>query len=270
MMKKWMVFLMALCCLSFSAAGQTRQCIPVRTADQVPFDNGEKLRFSVSYNWLGVRTDVASAIMSTDRFSFNGEPTWRIAFFVKTAKFFDVFFPVREHFESYVRISDFRPQQFLRDTKEGSYTAYNLFQYDWQARTVGGDINKSSSGRQQVQFPLGDCTADLPALVYSIRNMDRDALKIGVPYTVSFVMDTKNNDITLICKGVEQRKVAGLGKINCLKFSISVNAGEVFEGNEDAFIWFSDDEHRIPVYFTAPLKVGGVSGRLVASEGLKP
>lgn len=270
MMKKWMVFLTALCCLSFSLAGQTKQCLPVRTPDQVPFGHGEKLHFSLSYNWLGVRTDVASATMSVDEFAFNVEPTWRIAFFVKTAKFFDVFFPVREHFESSVRVRDFRPQQFLRDTKEGNYTAYNLFRYDWEARTVGGDINKSSSGQQQVQFPLGDCTADICALVYSIRNMDKNALKIGTPYTVSFVMDTHYNDITLVCKGVEQRKVAGMGKVNCLKFSISVNAGEVFEGNEDAFIWFTDDDHRIPVYFTAPLKVGAVAGRLVRSEGLKP
>lgn len=270
MMKKWMVFLTALCCLSFSMAGQSRQCLPVRSPDQVPYGEGEKLNFSLSYNWLGVKTDVASATMSVGKTDFNGIPSWKISFFVKTAKFFDVFFSVREHFESIVGIQDGRPRKFLRDTKEGNYTAYNLFYYDWDARIVGGDINKSTSGKQQVQFKLGDCTADLPALVYSIRNLDRNALKIGVPYTVSFVMDTKNSDITLVCKGVEKRKVAGMGKVDCLKFSISVRAGEVFEGGEDAVLWITDDEHRIPVLFTAPLKVGAVAGRLVGSEGLKP
>lgn len=270
MMKKWMVFLTALCCLSFSVAGQTRQCLPVRTPDQVPYGDGEKLTFAISYNWLGVKTDVARATMSVGETAFDGTPSWKIGFFAKTAKFFDVFFPVRENFESIVGIADGRPRKFLRDTKEGNYTAYNLFYYDWNARVVGGDIDKSSSGKQRVEFPLGDCTSDLPALVYSIRNMDRDALRMNVPYTVSFVMDTKYSDITLVCKGVEPRKVAGLGKVNCLKFSISVNAGEVFDGGEDAFIWFTDDDRRMPVYFKAPLKIGAVGGRLTACEGLKP
>ena len=42
----------------------------------------------------------------------------------------------------------------------------------------------------------------------------------------------------------------------------------MFEGNEDAILWFSDDDNRLPVAFMAPLKVGAMNGRLASYEGL--
>ena len=54
-----------------------------------------------------------------------------------------------------------------------------------------------------------------------------------------------------------------------MKFAAKLIAGEVFGSEQDMFVWITEDENRIPVYFEAPLKVGRASGRLIGWEGLK-
>ena len=49
---------------------------------------------------------------------------------------------------------------------------------------------------------------------------------------------------------------------------VVLRKGEVVEGNEDALLWFSDDDNRLLVAFMAPLKVGAMNGRLATYEGL--
>ena len=68
--------------------------------------------------------------------------------------------------------------------------------------------------------------------------------------------------------GVFDSGVGGIGTLAARKFGLSLNKGEVFEGNQDAILWFSDDDNRIPVAFMAPLKVGAMNGRLKSYAGL--
>ena len=46
-------------------------------------------------------------------------------------------------------------------------------------------------------------------------------------------------------------------------------AREAFRRKEGMYMWFTDDDNRIPVLFKAPIKVGEVSGYLESYEGLK-
>ena len=61
----------------------------------------------------------------------------------------------------------------------------------------------------------------------------------------------------------------GLGKVNAIKFSARLIAGEVFKGDTDVMMWISDDDNKVPVYFESPILVGTASGRMSGYEGLK-
>jgi len=181
--------------------------------------------------------------------------------------FFDIFFKVRERFESWF-LDGVQPRKFIRDTHEGSYFAYNLYQYQPSAGIIHADLDSQTAGKRTADLQYGDCTFDLPALLYFTRNMDVSNLQEGKTYHITFAIDEDIQVLTLTFKGRENKYVKGLGTVASMKFGCSVMAGEMFEGDEDALLWISDDENRIPVYFYAPLRVGGVAGRLTGHESL--
>ena len=67
----------------------------------------------------------------------------------------------------------------------------------------------------------------------------------------------------------EKKYIKGIGTVKTMKFAAKLIAGDVFGSGQDMFVWITEDENRIPVYFEAPLKVGRASGCLIGWEGLK-
>ena len=254
---------------SLPAFAQGGPCIPVRSGGDLPYQAGETLRYTLSYNWHAVATDVASGALAVDTTTLNGKKVFHATMTARTAKFFDVFFKMREGFQSWFTVDGIEPQRFIRDTHEGSYYAWNLYQYDWREKVIRAELEDRNKPRYHLDIPFGDCTYDLPALLYFTRNMDVSRLRNGTAYHITFAIDDAVYVLTLTFKGRERKYVKGLGTVATMKFGCSVVAGEMFEGDEDAVLWISDDDNRIPVFFMAPLKVGACTGRLSSYEGLK-
>jgi hypothetical protein len=124
-------------------------------------------------------------------------------------------------------------------------------------------------GQKNLQLPLTRCTFDLPALFFFARNIDMDKVQAGRKYPMTFAIDDEIYNVHFIFYGKETINVTGLGKVNAIKFSARLIAGEVFKGDTDVMIWISDDQNKVPVYFEAPILVGTASGRMVGFEGLK-
>ena len=122
--------------------------------------------------------------------------------------------------------------------------------------------------KETLDIPYGDCTYDVTALFYFARRMDFANMKAGTVQKISIAIDKDVLKVNLTYRGKENKYVKGVGTIATHKVAIALNKGDVFEGNEDAILWFSDDDNRIPVAFMAPLKVGAMNGRLASYEGL--
>ena len=223
-----------------------------------PFRSGEDLHFSVMYKWGAVNTEVAGAHIQLDSMRFQGTTVYHTDFTVKSAPFFDLFFKMREHFQSWFTPEDLRPLRFSRDTYEGGYTATNLYRYDWPAGVIHADLNFNGNGLQQMDIPLEGCAYDLPALIYSLRTLDMEGMKAGERKPLRFAIDDAVFDIRITCRGVETLKVRRVGKVQVHHFSCSVVSGEMFEGDQELQVWFSADKNKIPVAVMAPLRVGAV------------
>ena len=111
--------------------------------------------------------------------------------------------------------------------------------------------------------------SNIPCIGKLLRNIDATKLKEGGDYPMTFAVDDDVYTLHFRYLGKENKNVDGIGTVRCLKFSFEVVSGEVFSGESDLFGWFSDDENRIPVWFSAPLKVGQVQGRLKSYSELK-
>ena len=254
--------------IGLSASAQGTKCLPSRTDGVEPFKAGEKIVFNISYNWHAVQTDVAKGTLTAKQETLNGEKVWHTSMSMQTAPFFDVFFKIREQFDSWFALKGVEPRKFYRDTKEGDYHAINDYVYDRRAGVIHAKLEYWDKDKSQVDIPYGDCTYDVTALFYFARRMDFANMKTGSTQKISIAIDKDIFQVRLTYRGKENKWVRGVGTIAAHKVGISLNKGNVFEGNEDAILWFSDDDNRIPVAFMAPLKVGAMNGRLASYEGL--
>ena len=254
--------------IGVAASAQGTKCLPARQDGVEPFKAGEKIVFNISYNWHAVQTDVAKGTLTAKQETLNGEKVWHTSMAMQTAPFFDVFFKIREKFDSWFALKGVEPRKFYRDTKEGDYYAINDFIYDRPAGVIHANLEYSGRGKSTVDIPYGDCTYDVTALFYFARRMDFANMKPGTVHRISIAIDKDVLKVNLTYRGKENKYVKGVGTIASHKVGISLNKGDVFEGNEDAILWFSDDDNRVPVAFMAPLKVGAMNGRLASYEGL--
>lgn len=255
---------------SLTVPGNRTGCIPVGSLaqDRLAFCAGESMSFVIHYKWGVINSDVGMASVTLSEEDFNGIPTFHCEVIGSTTRLFDFVFKVREHFESWFTRDGLRPIKFIRDSHEGKYVATNTFNYDWEHALIAADVYSTTAGQRSVELPLDRCTYDLPSLFFLARNMNIDAVTPEIRYPMTFAIDDDVYNVHFILHGRETIDVKGLGRINTIKFSARLLAGEVFRSDTDMTIYISDDDNRLPVYFEAPLLVGKASGRMTACYGL--
>lgn len=276
MHKTQAIILCLLLLLSTAAFGRSdkKECIPTKddlSESELAFGAGEKLDFEVHYKWGMINADVAKAYMKTEETTLNGKPVFHTIISGKVLKFYETFFKVRETLESWYDKDTFSPVRFVRISREGKYRLDNHSSFVWyeDRGIVTANMETSRKGQFSLQKELTNCTLDIPTMFSLLRNVDFSKLRKGGSYPLSFLLDDDVYTLHCVYKGVENKKVSGLGTVRCHKIGFEVVSGDVFTGDSDLYCWISDDDNRIPVYFSAPLKIGKVTGRLESYEGLK-
>ena len=266
--------------LSYGLSGQTRSwseggCVPVSDisdGDSLAYQAGEKFSFSIHYEWGAIDSDVGWANIVLDTLRVNGTKAFHCMVYGRTTRLYDLFFPVRENFQSWFTYDGLKPLRFTRDTHEGKYVAKNTYVYRRDGLSddhIMAEVYTSSDGDRSVELPLNACTFDLPALFYFARNMDFASVEPDRKYPMTFAIDDDVYNVYFILRGPETIKVRGVGTVKTIKFSVKHISGNVFTGDEDLSVWITDDGNRIPVLFEAPILVGVASGRITGWSGLK-
>lgn len=233
------------------------------------FTDGETLTYVAKYTWGSVNTDIGEAVVSLQYVEEQGrEPIFISKVNGRTFRFFDVFFKVRDYYESRFRASDISPIYFYRDINEGKYKMKNTFSF-LPNNTIKARIQRMDDHPKDTILKAKPQTFDILTLFYHSRNLAFSEVEIGVNQPISFVIDGELYNIYFRFLGRENKKIEGLGHHKTLKFAAKVIAGEVFNGKEEMTIWVSDDYNKVPLYFESPIIVGEVSGRLKRYSGLK-
>lgn len=187
---------------------------------------------------------------------------------IRTARFFNSFYKVQDHYESRFQSSNMRPVHFMRDIHEAKYTIQNY--YTWNPdHSINARINHKSGWVQDTLLPARECTFDFVTLFYFLRCLDFSAMKVGHISPISFAVDDDVFDLYLRYEGVEEKKIQGLGTFRCLKFAAQTVAGVVFDGSQELVFWLSDDKNHLPLCIESPLIIGRVSGRLASYRNLR-
>ncbi|MBQ9892557.1 MAG: DUF3108 domain-containing protein [Bacteroidales bacterium] len=238
-------------------------------AAEYPFRSGETLDFRLMFKWGGIMQDVGAARVVLDSTVYAGTAVYHTEISARSSKFFDAFYKIREHFQSWFTVEDLTPLKFIRQTEEGRWRAWNLYRYDWDRNLINAEINLNKPSSTIMEVPVHQGVCDLPALVYRLRNMDFSSMEEGQKMMFTFAIDDDIFDIVMTYHGEQPLKIRRMGTVMARRLSCTVVSGVMFEGSEELQFWLSADDNAIPVAFMAPLRVGAVWAWLRGCEGLK-
>lgn len=233
------------------------------------FQHGEELTYVVSYNWFVFWTEVGEVSFTVNNTKIGEKPYLHLLGVGQTYPGWDIFFKVRDRYESYVNTETLKPLYFKRIVREGGYEIdiNYLFNRHKNYALSSYIVNKKPEVRDTLV--ITDCTFDIISVLYYARTLNYSDLKPDqiIPFTI--LLDRKLENLHFRYNGIERIKVKPLGEFECIKLSVMVIAGTVFKGGESMTLWISNDENKIPVYLESPIIVGSVKVKLLTYENLK-
>ncbi len=232
-----------------------------RKVENEAFQVGEKLKYRFYYDaWLTGKVTAGYGtleVKDTEEKYFERE-VYHIDAEGYSKGFFNLFFKVRDEFESFVDVESLAPHYFIRSTREGGYEKDDEYQFHQQEQYV---ITRSDS----VTIP--QYTQDFISALYFSRTFNSDTLEIGDILPVSFFLDDSVYNSAIIYEGKEIVKLK-LGTFNCLRFRPGMATGEVFSDKYPMTLWVTDDKNHIPVLAKSAVIIGNVKAELMGYEGL--
>jgi hypothetical protein len=237
--------------------------------DEVCFNPEESLTYVVSYNWFVVFMDVGEVNFKVASTKMNNVPLWHLRGFGYTYKNWDLFFKVRDRYESWVRPNSIKPVFYKRDVYEGGFKIDINYRFK-RKQNIAYSYSKANDNPAKIDtVAITDCTYDIVSIIYYLRNVDLTGIKFNDTIPLTILLDREIHNLYVRYQGIENKKIKGVGNFECMKFSASVVKGTVFSGGETLKIWVSNDKNRIPVYAESPIVVGNVKVKLKEWNNLK-
>ncbi len=221
------------------------------------FKAGEQLNYRLKY---GLFTAAEAHLRVEDApAQFNGRPAWHIIADGQTAGTFDVFYKVRNRYETYIDKNTLLPYEYTENRHEGGYKHSDKVLFDREAGKI--TANKGV-------FALKGKVFDFPSAYYFARCLDVSQMHIGEKFELQYFLEDGIHSLGITYMGKEKVKCP-LGTFNCLKFNPAIIPGHIFRQNSKLYLWITDDNNRIPVKAHVEVVVGSLTMDLTSAAGLK-
>ncbi|MDR1172114.1 MAG: DUF3108 domain-containing protein [Bacteroidales bacterium] len=237
--------------------------------DSKAFEPGEVITYSAYYNWGFIWLHAGAVEFNVTSKKYEGRDVYHLYAYGTSFKSYDWIFKIREKYQSYIDPETQMPLWYERDVTEGSYTAFEDYKFDYRNNQIQTYVQKRKNPGVNGTLPLTPCLFDVMSAVYYFRSVDFNKYQAGNKIPVNMILDSQPYHLYIRYLGKEEVKTRDKVKYKCIKFAIQLVEGTIFKGNEDAIIWVTDDENRIPVIVEAQILVGSVKAILNEAKGLK-
>ncbi|HLC83378.1 MAG TPA: DUF3108 domain-containing protein [Bacteroidia bacterium] len=221
------------------------------------FKRGEMLTFRMHYGII--EAGVATLGITEEEKEIAGRKTYHVIGLGQSRGAFDLFFKVRDRYETYIDDKSIVPWIFLRHVNEGGYKIDQSYVFNHFSEKVNVGNNEMYDIEPNMQ--------DMLSAFYAARNLDLGAAKPGETYSINCFMDKEVWPLKVKFIGRETI-TTDLGTFKCLKYRPIVQKGRVFKHEEDLNIWITDDKNHIPILGQADVLVGSIKAELKAYKGL--
>ncbi len=221
------------------------------------FQAGEQLSYRLKYG-IFTAAEAHLRVEEADE-KFDGHSAYHIIADGQTAGTFDVFYKVRNRYETWIDQSTLLPYAYTENRHEGNYKHTDKVTFDHRDNKI--TAHKGS-------FPLNGRVFDFPSAYYFARTLDVSKMRIGEKFELQYFLDDGTHSLGITYLGKEKVKCS-LGTFNCLKFNPTIIPGHIFKQNSKLYLWITDDDNRIPVKAHVEVVVGSLTMDLIAARGLK-
>ena len=227
-------------------------CRQAGASDDLPFKLGEKLTFSVRYEF--VKAGEATLEVEGITQCGNQSECFRLVSEARSTKPFSLIFEVRDRVESFVHVDSLYTLRYVKSLKEGKYEAYEAVDFDQVLHTA------TYPDGEVVEIPPR--VQDVLSSLYYIRTMD---LEVGRSVFINNHADGKNYPLEVKVLRVEEIKVPA-GTYKCFVLEPVLRASGVFQHKGKLTVWMSTDPSRIPVMMKSKILIGAINAVLIRAE----
>lgn len=222
------------------------------------FQAGEVLTYKLKYGFI-TAAEATIKVSNSDQ-KFDGKSTYKLSVDARTSGSFDVFYKIRDHYDSYIDKTQLTPYFYQENIREGKYRRQDKARFTQSTRKV-------VSNRGTFTGPTNQ-TFDLVSAYYFARSLDISRMKIGDKFALNYFLGDEISQLQIEYVGKEVVK-SKLGTIRCLKFSPSIQPGRIFRKDSRLYLWITDDGNRVPVKAEVEILVGAVTMEINSAAGLK-
>lgn len=223
---------------------------------QQAFTIGEKLLFNVNFGFI---TAGYAEMVIPKLDTVLGTTTYQVQFNVRSTPTFDMFFEVRDQYETYLDTAIIVPWRFEQHIREGNFRRDYSAIFDQR-----NHIAKTDEG----EFQIPENVHDIMSAFYYARTIDYSQFKIGQRIHLKNFFKGKTNPLDVKYLGKQKIKV-NAGTFQCIVIEPLVKEGGLFKSEGRILIWLSDDENKIPVKVSTKIVVGSIDAELQEYYGLR-
>ncbi len=252
------------CILALGTA--TAQC----GIENKAFKAGEKLDYTLYFNWQFVWMKVGSATMQTTKATFEGKPALKASLITRGNSKLDGVFMMRDTLVSYCTEDRLEPLYHRKGALEGKRYYVDELWYTYPRGNCHLKMHRiTSSGEHLWQDKeYASCIYDMMSIFLRARNFDASTMKKGdiVPLPISDARHLINSWLEF--RGRENFKVSTTKeKFRCLVFSFYER--EDNKSKELLRFYVTDDQNHIPVRLDMFLSFGSAKAFLNGYEGVR-
>lgn len=225
--------------------------------NDVAFKAGEQLSYKLKYGFF-TAAEAHLKVEESD-VKFEGRPAFHIIADGNTAGTFDVFYKVRNRYESFVDKTTLLPFLYTENRHEGSWNHTDKVTFDHKDGKIKADKGT---------YPFKGQVFDFPSAYYFARCLDVTKMKVGEKFDLRYFLEDSVQTLTITYVGKEKVK-CDLGTFNCLKFNPTIIPGRIFRKNSKLYLWVTDDANRIPIKAHVEVIVGSLTMEITDAKNLK-
>jgi hypothetical protein len=233
------------------------EALPVEAA-QMPFEVGERLTYSLRWGIIRAGVAVLEVHPMTE---FGGEEVYHFSLTIRTTRFVDNFYKVRDRIDGFARPNLDGSVLYLLKKEEGRNLRDVRVVYDQEA----GWAQYSNFGQENEPVDILPATLDPLSVMFALRAFPLvENEEIRLP-----ISDGRRTSMGVGRIRERERVRVPAGRFDTVLVEPDMqDVGGVFDksGDSPMQIWFSNDERRMPVRISSRVAVGSFHADLVAVE----
>ena len=238
--------------------------------EDLPFQSGEQLNYSVHYKYGIVMVKAGNAQYSIKNITFRGKPAIRTSLTFKTSGVVDAAFKVKDTLHSYFtpKLIPVFHRKYLHEGKAHYIEDIEYKNFSSSSTSVQSKRVKDGNVRFDTLLVAKGLGYDMLSIFTFVRTLNYADLTTGDTFGLTSIVgrDVISMNVRYMGQTVLDK---GNTKYKTLRFEIDIVDTAFTEPKTAMEIWISDDKNHIPVKLRAKLKTGAAEAELSSAKNLK-